>query len=76
MQESGANSEADARIKAFNTAVYFRPAKDSGMYQLDGVVDVLPGDELVRLVDVRGFSEVGESQSREILDAIHASRSQ
>lgn len=65
---------AGKRIQEFNTTVYFRPGSKSGMFEFNGVVDVLPSEQLVSLVDVVDYHEVDEVESRQILDAVYASQ--
>lgn len=42
------------------------------MFEFDGIVDVIPNEKLVLLVNVNRFSEVDEEESRKILDELHA----
>ncbi|WP_299340962.1 hypothetical protein [uncultured Pseudoxanthomonas sp.] len=62
--------EGGARVSAFNAVVFNTPVTKSGMFRLDGVVDVLPDQKLIRLVDVSNFREVEEVESRKVLDSL------
>ncbi|GGD47042.1 hypothetical protein SAMN06296058_1404 [Pseudoxanthomonas indica] len=72
----GEGSEAAARMTAFNRAMFMTPSKYSGMFALEGRVDVRPGENLVVLVDVHDFHEVSDAETDKILDAVHASKGQ
>ena len=74
MQSPGERSEAAARMTAFNRAMFMTPSKYSGMFALEGRVDVRPGQKQVDLVDVQRFHEVSEAETDMILDAVHASK--
>lgn len=71
IKDSG-NADIRKRIKEFNAATYNKPSKRSGMFEFDGIVDVIPNEKLVLLVNVNRFSEVDEEESRKILDELHA----
>ena len=66
--------EVGARVQAFNVAVFNTPIAKSGMFKLDGVVDVLPDEKLIRLVDVSSFREIEDAESRKVLDSLNRRR--
>ena len=73
-QASG-RDEKYKRVMTFNAARFGSPMTKSGMFELDGQVDVYPDDKLVRLVDVSRFREIEMTEKRQILDRLRSQRS-
>lgn len=62
--------EADDRARNFTKIVYNSPARASGLFKIEGVLNVYPESRLVELHDVGAFSEVEVSEASKVIDLI------
>lgn len=69
-----AKEGAMSRIRTFNEAVYNSPAKTSGVFEIDGVLNVDPASRLVELYDITDFREVDEAEGRSLIHSLRQSR--
>ncbi|MGH8039151.1 MAG: hypothetical protein ACREPD_15535 [Stenotrophomonas sp.] len=70
---SPASGAAD-RIRKFNQSVYNSPARASGLFKIDAVLNIYPDSRLVELYDINDFREVDDAETRQIIGMLRKSR--
>lgn len=73
-QDEPPTGDSGDRLRHFNQSVYNLPIKGSGVFAINGLVNVYPGENLAILVDVSEFRELDESEGQSIIRILRESR--